>query len=312
MLFIAEWQFVSRRNVAVQFWNVSPASRRYTCGQPVAAERDDHRHANHDGIAQRTRVASHRTNVRFDPHADTEWGVRGFACDRAGKRYQSVYIYASQRGRDRSRAFAGGPPVVTTPGCQLEAFLVAKCIPHVVAARVTGTPAYLAIEREYDLRTAERSGVPLIRHIDEGLAVLQRIGASEAAMRAYCVHPLVQEDAAYAANAERAATLTSPHVFALALEYRRTANATLSRRRISSSADIPLSPFSEVNQMLVADKVQNRKDFLLHHRGRHPRSDELDRYFRLWLERLGVSDSQFAQLFEDLQIATSPIPFAEI
>ena len=212
----------------------------------------------------------HRTNVRFDHHAN-----------------------------DR--------PAAT----QLEQFLVAKRTPHVVAARITDTPEYLAIEREYGMRTAERSGVPLVRHIDEGLAVLQRIGAPDAAMRAYCVHPLVQDDAAYAANAERVTALTSCHVFALALEYRRTANATLSTRQFGSSADIPLSPMPEVNQMLVADKVQNRKDFLLHHRGRHARSDELDRYFRLWLDRLGVSDIQFAELFEDLQVVASPTRLAD-
>jgi hypothetical protein len=113
---------------------------------------------------------------------------------------------APARGRGLSaRAFAGGPPVVTTPGCQLEAFLVAKRIPHVVA------------------------------------------------------------DAAHAANLARVTALTPPPVLALALEYRQVANATLSIRPIGAAADIPLSAMPEVNQMLVADKVQNRKDFLLHH-----------------------------------------------
>ena len=40
--------------------------------------------------------------------------------------------------------------------------------------------------------------------------------------------------------------------------------------------------------MLIADKVQNRVDFLQHHRHVSARADALDRYFRLWLERLGV------------------------
>ncbi len=240
-----------------------------------------------------------------------EWGLRAYARDRRGAPYQSVYIYASARGRGFSaRAFADGPPVVTTPGCRLEAFLVAKRIPHVVAARITETAEYLAIEREYGMRTARRSGVPLVHHIDEGLAVLQRIGASDEAMRAYCLHPLLQEDAAYAANLARVTALTEPRVLELTLEYRRVANATLSRRTIASAADIPLSPAPEVNQMLVADKVQNRKDFLLHHRGRHPRSDALDRYFRLWLERLEVPEARFAELFEDLQVTAAPVPLA--
>jgi hypothetical protein len=38
------------------------------------------------------------------------------------------------------------------------------------------------------------------------------------------------------------------------------------------------------------------------HRETHPRREALDRYFRLWLERLGVSRETFALLFERLQI----------
>jgi hypothetical protein len=62
----------------------------------------------------------------------------------------------------------------------------------------------------------------------------------------------------------------------------------------------------------VADKVQNRKDFLLHHHGRHPRSDALDRYFRLWLERLDVPEARFAALFDDLQVTAAPTPLASL
>ena len=240
-----------------------------------------------------------------------EWGLRAMAKDRRGALYQSVYIYASARGRGLSaRAFTGGPPVVTTPGCQLEAFLTAKRIPHLVVARITETSEYLAIERDYTTRTAKRSGVPLMRHIDEGLAVLQRIGAPETAMRAFCLHPLLQADADHAANLAQVTALTAPGLLALTLEYRRVANATLSMRPIASALDIPLSPMPEVNQMLVADKVQNRKDFLLHHLGRHPRSVVLDRYFQLWLSRLGVTEARFAELFEDLQVTAAPTPLA--
>jgi hypothetical protein len=285
--------------------------------------RFDHNASDRAGATRYLRERAHQTLIDgFHPERDeievlatagVEWGVRARARDRSGAPYQSVYIYASARGRGFSaHAFAGGPPVVTTPGCQLEAFLRAKQIPHVVAARITETVEYLTIEREYGTRTAKRSGVPLVRHIDEGLAVLQRIGATDAAMRAFCLHPLLQEDPAYAANLARVTALTEPHVLALALEYRRVANATLSARPIASQDDIPLSGMPEVDQMLVADKVQNRKDFLVHHRGRHPRSDALDRYFRLWLSRLGVTEPQFAELFEDLQVTAAPTRLVDL
>ena len=48
--------------------------------------------------------------------------------------------------------------------------------------------------------------------------------------------------------------------------------------------------------MLVADKVQNYKDFLIHHRATHPNADRLEAYFRQWLQRLGVSIEQFEDL----------------
>lgn len=157
------------------------------------------------------------------------------------------------------------------------------------------TPEYLAIARHYGDRTARRSGVPLIRHIDHGLAILRTIGATDRAMRAFCLHPLVQADTDLAAC--HLSELTADvHVMALAIEYRSVANAALSTRLFASADDIRLSPLAEVNDMLVADKVQNRCDFLRHHAGTHPRSAELDRYFRLWLERLGIDEDRYRKL----------------
>ncbi|MBL9017802.1 MAG: hypothetical protein JNL83_26685 [Myxococcales bacterium] len=171
------------------------------------------------------------------------------------------------------------------------------------------TAEYQAIARHYGERTARRSGVPLIRHIDHGLAILRAIGATGRAMRAFCLHPLVQADADLAA-CDLSALTTDVHVMALALEYRSVANAALSTRALASAADIRLSPLAEVNDMLIADKVQNRADFLLHHAGTHPRSAELDRYFRLWLERLGVDEDRYQQLASarqvDVDVIASP------
>ena len=38
--------------------------------------------------------------------------------------------------------------------------------------------------------------------------------------------------------------------------------------------------------MLLADKLQNRKDFRLYHLGKHERTKELDHYFDLWIDYL--------------------------
>lgn len=136
-----------------------------------------------------------------------------------------------------------------------------------------------------------------MRHIDHGLAILREIGASDRAMRAFCLHPLVQSDADLAATYPRIGELTDdPQVLTLALEYRHIANATLSTRAIANAEDIPLSPLREVNDMLVADKVQNRADSLTHHAATHSRAGELARYFELWLVRLDIDETRYQSL----------------
>lgn len=161
-------------------------------------------------------------------------------------------------------------------------------------------PEYVVVQAFYGARRAKRSEVPLMQHIDEGLTILKELGASERAMRAYCLHPLLQadEDLARAYEAGVGALTADPAVLTLALEYRNIANATLSPRLIAGAADIPLSPLEEVNDMLRADKVQNWKDFVRHHRGSHSRSVELERYFKLWHTRLKLTPARVARLVE--------------
>jgi hypothetical protein len=239
-----------------------------------------------------------------------EWGVRGQA--RNGDREaQSIYVYASARGDGRLPRYLRGSsvPVITTPDCAIEDFLRHVGVPFEVVARITDAREYKAIEASYGARRAERSQVPLMHHIDEGLQVLAHRGASTRAMKAFCLHPLVQQDAALSAAYPHLDELTDdPAVLALALEYRNIANATLSKRPIASALDIPLSPLAEVNEMLVADKVQNWKDFVLYHRGTHSHSDVLERYFALWHERVGITAGEREHWFEALQVTPTPIP----
>jgi hypothetical protein len=238
-----------------------------------------------------------------------EWGLRGRA--RNGDREaQSIYVYASARGGGRLTRYlrASELPVVTTPDCEIEGFLRHVGARFEVVAGITDAREYKAIEASYGGRRAARSQVLLMHHIDEGLQVLAHRGASTRAMKAFCLHPLVQEDTALAAAYPQIAELTDdPAVLALALEYRHIANATLSTRSIAGASDIPLSPLPEVNEMLVADKLQNWKDFVLHHCATHPRAEVLERYFALWHERLGVTPAERVHWFEALQITPTPV-----
>lgn len=160
---------------------------------------------------------------------------------------------------------------------------------------IESTPEYLAIREFYGARRAERSGVLYINHIDEALRILAWLQADELPKRAFCLHPLFQRDEDLAANWNANVDRLHPRAVLLAVEYRSVANETLSHRPLQSAQEIRLAPLAEVNTMLAADKIQNRKDFELYHLQTHPRSAELQRYFALWLERLGIGETVYQE-----------------
>jgi hypothetical protein len=260
-------------------------------------------------------IVPESTELEALTDSGTVWGVRAFARAPDGERLQTFYPFANHRGHGHtSRYLASNPPtVVTTPDCNIETYLQRKGVPFRVVGAITATVEYRAIEQFYGVRTARRSGVELMNHIDEGLAILVRRQAHEELQRAFCLHPLVQADVDLARHFPRISEFTkSASVLALAIEYRNVANATLSNRSIAGASDIPLSPLAGVNEMLVADKIQNFKDFLLHHRATHPRRRELTSYFVNWLNRLGVTRETFSRWFVELQLFPPREPLENI
>lgn len=165
---------------------------------------------------------------------------------------------------------------------------------------------YRAIAGFYGDQTAQRSQVRLIDHIDQGIRVLEALGASEAAIKAFCLHPMFQSDADLPkAGALYARGAKDAYPVALAMEYRRVANAYLSARELPEGG-VELSPLKEVNDMLIADKAQNRKDFERYHLATHPRSERLGRYFNEWLEALGVSEALYQRLTQAMEPGSKP------
>lgn len=67
-------------------------------------------------------------------------------------------------------------------------------------------------------------------------------------------------------------------------------------QKIGTTDYIRTSPLFEVNDMLIADKVQNRKDFITYHRETHARSKELGQYFQLWLNALEITEETYQSL----------------
>lgn len=148
----------------------------------------------------------------------------------------------------------------------------------------------------------------------DGSSRCARMRCSDVAMRAYVLHPLVQGDNEYAELLARLANKSNtadpvhqidPLVIALAVEYRHIANGYLSHHHAAYfegtntngvTDGVRLSPSQEVNDMLVADKVQNRKDFDLKHVNSHAKAALLSSYFDAWQRKLGVSGAKYKEV----------------
>ncbi|MEG0063071.1 MAG: hypothetical protein RR740_00560 [Pseudomonas sp.] len=161
------------------------------------------------------------------------------------------------------------------------------------------SPEYAAIKSFYAERTAKRSGVPLMNHIDEGIVMLKQMRASELAVKAYCLHPLIQGDADFAINwkALRNMPGISLNALQLAVAYREAANSYLCRPDTDhytvESLRCHVGYLSQdLVHMLFADKMQNEKDFDLYHKGTHERSDQLSRYFCIWIDYLEEMEAE--------------------
>lgn len=163
------------------------------------------------------------------------------------------------------------------------------------------TIEYFIVHEYYRFIVAERSKVYKIFHIKEGCHILEKLGASMAAKRAFCIHPMCQDDKDLAENYQYLFNECDAHAVALALEYRNIANQYLSHRDINSVKEIVLSPIPDINLMLIADKIQNRKDFELYLKGKIKNSDRMVQYFANWHTRLGITEEVYQGYVTELQ-----------
>lgn len=206
-----------------------------------------------------------------DPNNDGFWG--------------SVYVFKQHRGKQiflkRLQQFMIA--VVTLEECGLENYLVSRKISHKVLRH---SNAYKFIQNEYKDSMTKRSNVPLIYHIDEGGAILDKVGSSDIVKDAYYLHPLLQSDEMFNKHKSNDFNWLDNESLILAMEYRRVANSYLSTMNINNFVGFSCN---EVKEMLIADKVQNYKDFMKYHFGKHKRSEELHKYFNNWFDLLDIN-----------------------
>lgn len=154
---------------------------------------------------------------------------------------------------------------------------------------------YEMIKDFYGDGVAKRSGVPLMNHIDEGIEILTKLGSDTDTIAAFCLHPLLQGDKEFEENLLWITKEVNPYVLALVLEYRSKANIYLCKPHTSDWDQVDISIhvgklIEPVRQMLIADKIQNRKDFEIYHKDSHPNAVNLTRYFNNWIKYLGVEE----------------------
>lgn len=237
------------------------------------------------GVREKSRqVFSTHTNVFYD-----------YKNDEDDKLYMAIYIRKSETGKGLYMEVLNdfkndNPHILTLEECKIEEFLRAKKIRY---TSFKHSNAYKFIQMFYGDTVAERSRVPYIYHIDEGLAILKELDSDPDVQEAYCLHPYYQSDSEFLANVMKHIPNVSTSAVALAMEYRWVANSYLSKNNISDFVGFTCP---QVREMLIADKVQNYKDFLIHHKDKHPRSDELDQYFNNWFELLEINYGDFETL----------------
>lgn len=227
-----------------------------------------------------------------------QWGVSAIF-EKDGRKYQSMYILEDYRNKglySKNIQYT----ILTSNECNIEDYLISKNIDYICVS-LEPFVEYKIISDFYRDEKTNRSKVYLMNHIDEGLYILEKIGASEVAKKAYCLHPIVQSDESLYDNYNLLDGIDNKVIIS-AMEYRSVANEYLSTRSISSISEIRLSPIEDVNHMLIADKIQNKKDFDLYHKGMHIRSNQLEEYFNNWFKRLDITENFYSESVQYCQL----------
>lgn len=265
-----------------------------------------------------------RERIEFISIKELEFGAVAFFIDNRHEIYHySLYLYKDFRGQGFFGKFNVNEHLprgyqnhnfllLTSDDCGLTDYLLSKNITYrnINLYSYDNNIPYRIVSEHYGAGKAKRSGVDFMNHIDEAYALINNIDFQFKhhinTIRAYCLHPIFQMDLDLYRVSEKINSLEFMGInlddIMNVIEYRSVANEYLSHREINSIEEIRLSPLQVVNQMLILDKIQNRKDFDLYHKGIHPRSAELTKYFDNWFKRLGITNEMYDKCLQALVI----------
>lgn len=226
--------------------------------------------------------------------------------------FTSYYIRKNYRGKGIFKSLINeaktrNEKIITTYACGIDNLLKKYEGSYHFEDSFFSTPVHLATAEEfifsvYGNKRAKRSSVPLINHILEGYIILNLLGLSvDDTEQAYALHPVFQSGKAndlialteYTQN--RNTNIITANTVLNAQTYAIIANSLL-YTEFASGGLVPSELYRSkiVKNMLIADKVQNYKDFRLYHKT-HKNQDLAD-YFKYWLESMSMSIEAFEQL----------------
>lgn len=238
-------------------------------------------------------------------YTDLGWGIHIYLIQE-GISYDSVYVLKKGQGHLRNWFKTHDHHFVSMPGCEaMYNWLRKNNLPFTLATPYD-SDSYNKVAVFYGDRRAKRSNVFYMNHIDEGLYILNKLQANQNTLDAYCLHPIYQANKDIKKLYDTSDwkrplfKFDNPDLIILTMEYRNIANAYLPKRVISTIEDIELSPLPEVNMMLWADKIQNRKDFERYHLSSHPNAERLERYFQDWFHRLGIPEDFYQECVQEI------------
>lgn len=149
------------------------------------------------------------------------------------------------------------------------------------------TAEYKLITDHYRGQYAERSGRHKMEHIKEGCRLLVGWQRPDVEHRAFCIHPLITEKKDFIYEQKDSYHLACEMMFHANRYLCRPETDHLTIRGSRRELLKHLGPMSEsCAWLLLADKVQNRSDFMKYHAFTHARGDTLIRYFDLWIQTL--------------------------
>jgi len=226
--------------------------------------------------------------------SDVGVGCRTEFTSRAGEKYASYYVLAQYHGQGHFRKLVGNEalPVVTITDCHIEQVLDHLGARYVRAGSVLDSAEYRLVEAVLGDSRGSPGDEFLMNHVDEGLAVLADLDTSDLAFRAYCLLPLVSDEASFVKYHSALEQVLEPipagrDTLALAIHCSKVMRAGAQQLN-NALAKVPAGLSSAVVNLLVAKYVR-RKKALEADPARTYDSAELDAQYQCWLERLGVA-----------------------